>query len=65
MNSDLKKQAKALKVTFSRKAKSYHSPTCFINIIKSGNHSALLHKMQFSTELNASPSKSLNCGKPF
>ena len=29
MNSDLNKQAQALKVTFSRKTKSYHSQTCF------------------------------------
>ena len=34
-------------------------------IVTSGNHSALLHKIQFSTELSASPSKSLNSGKPF
>ena len=29
----------------------------FPKIVKSGNHSALLHKIQFSTELSASPSK--------
>ena len=34
MNSDLKKQAQALEVTFSRKTKSYHSQTCFNNILR-------------------------------
>ena len=34
MNSDLKKQAQALEVTFSRKTKSYNSQTCFNNILK-------------------------------
>ena len=33
MNSDLNKQAQALEVTFSRKTKSYHSQTCFNNIL--------------------------------
>ena len=31
--SDLKKQAQALEVTFSGKTKSYHSQTCFNNIL--------------------------------
>ena len=34
MNSDLKKQAQALEVTFSRKTKSYNSQTCFNNILR-------------------------------
>ena len=34
MNSDLNKQAQALEVTFSRKTKSYHSQTCFNDILK-------------------------------
>ena len=34
MNSDLNKQAQALEVTFSRKTKSYHSLTCFKNILR-------------------------------
>ena len=34
MNSDLNKQAQALEVTFSRKTKSYHSQTCFNNILR-------------------------------
>ena len=34
MNSDLNKQAQALEVTFSWKTKSYHSQTCFNNILK-------------------------------
>ena len=36
MNSDLNKQAQAqaLEVTFSRKTKSYHSQTCFHNILR-------------------------------
>ena len=34
MNSDLKKQAQPLEVTFSRKTKSYHSQTCFNNILR-------------------------------
>ena len=34
MNSDLKKQAQALEVTFSGKTKSYHSQTCFNNILR-------------------------------
>ena len=34
MNPDLKKQAQALEVTFSRKAKSYHSQTCSHNILR-------------------------------
>ena len=29
-----KKQAQALEVTFSRKTKSYHSQTCFNNILR-------------------------------
>ena len=33
INSDLNKQAQALEVTFSRAAKSYHSQTCFKNIL--------------------------------
>ena len=33
MNSDLKKQAQALEVTFSRKTKLYNSQTCFNNIL--------------------------------
>ena len=33
VNSDLNKQAQALEVTFSRKKKSYHSQTCFNNIL--------------------------------
>ena len=33
MNSDLNIQAQALEVTFSRKTKSYHSQTCFNNIL--------------------------------
>ena len=32
-------------------------------IVKSGNHAAILQKIQFSAELSVSPSKSLNCGK--
>ena len=31
--SDLNKQAQALEVTFSRTTKSYHSQTCFNNIL--------------------------------
>ena len=31
--SDLNKQAQALEVTFSVKTKSYHSQTCFKNIL--------------------------------
>ena len=34
MNSDLNKQAQALEVTFSGKTKSYHSQTCFNNILR-------------------------------
>ena len=34
MNSDLNKQAQALEVTFSGKTKSYHSQTCFSNILR-------------------------------
>ena len=34
MNSDLNEQAQALEVTFSRKTKSYHSQTCFNNILR-------------------------------
>ena len=34
MNSDLNKQTQALEVTFSRKTKSYHSQTCFNNILR-------------------------------
>ena len=32
--SDLNKQAQALEVTFSGKTKSYHSQTCFNNILR-------------------------------
>ena len=31
---ELNKQAQALEVTFSRKTKSYHSQTCFNNILR-------------------------------
>ena len=34
MNSDLDKQAQALEVTFSTNTKSYHSQTCFKNILR-------------------------------
>ena len=34
MNSDLNKQAQVQEVTFSRKTKSYHSQTCFKNILR-------------------------------
>ena len=34
MNLDLKKQAQALRVKFSRKTKSYYSQTCFNNILR-------------------------------
>ena len=34
INSDLKKQAQAVEVTFSRTTKSYHSQTCFNNILR-------------------------------
>ena len=34
MNLDLKKQAQAAEVTYSRKAKPYHSQTCFNNILR-------------------------------
>ena len=34
MNSDLNKQAQALEVKFSRKTKSYHSQSCFNDILK-------------------------------
>ena len=34
INSDLNKQAQALEVTFSRTTKSYHSQTCFNNILR-------------------------------
>ena len=34
MNSDLKKQAQTLEVTFSRKTKSYQPQTCFKNILR-------------------------------
>ena len=34
MNSDLKKQAQTLEVTFSSKTKSNHSQTCFNNILR-------------------------------
>ena len=34
MSLDLKKKAQALEVTFSRKTKSYHSQTCFNNILR-------------------------------
>ena len=34
MNSDLNKQAQALEVTFLRETKSYHSQTCFSNILR-------------------------------
>ena len=34
INSDLNKQAQALEVTFSKTTKSYHSQTCFNNMLK-------------------------------
>ena len=34
MNSDLNKPVQALEVTFSRRTKSYHSQTCFKNILR-------------------------------
>ena len=34
INSDLNKQAKALEVTFLRATKSYHSQTCFNNVLR-------------------------------
>ena len=34
INSNLNKQAQALQVTFSRTTKSYHSQTCFNNILR-------------------------------
>ena len=34
INSDPKKQAQALEVKISRTAKSYHSQTCFNNILR-------------------------------
>ena len=34
INSDLNKQAQAEEVTFSRTTKSYHSQTCFNNILR-------------------------------
>ena len=34
MNSDLNKQDHGLEVTFSRRTKSYHSQTCFNNILR-------------------------------
>ena len=34
INSDLKKQARALEVTFSRTTESYHSQNCFNNILR-------------------------------
>ena len=34
MNSDLKKQAQTVEVAFSQKTKSYHSQTCFNNILR-------------------------------
>ena len=34
INSDLNKQVQALEVIFSRATKSYHSQTCFNNILR-------------------------------
>ena len=34
INSDLNKQAQVLEVTFSSTTKSYHSQTCFNNILR-------------------------------
>ena len=34
INSNLNKQAQALEVTISRTTKSYHSQTCFNNILR-------------------------------
>ena len=34
MNLDLNKETQALEVTLSRKTKSYHSQTCFNNILR-------------------------------
>ena len=34
INSDLNKQAQGLEVTFSWTTKSYHSQTCFNNILR-------------------------------
>ena len=34
INSDLNKQSQALKVKISRTTKSYHSQTCFCNILR-------------------------------
>ena len=34
MNSDLNKQVQTLEVTFSGKTKSYHSQTCFNNVLR-------------------------------
>ena len=34
INSDLNKQAQALEVKISRATKSFHSQTCFINILR-------------------------------
>ena len=41
INSDLNKQAQALEVTFSRAAKSYHSQTCFNNILRNYQYQKL------------------------
>ena len=34
INSDLNKQTQALEVTFSRTTNSYHSQTCFNNLLR-------------------------------
>ena len=34
INSDLKKQTQSLEVKYSRTTKSYHSQTCFNNILR-------------------------------
>ena len=34
INSDMKKQAQALEITFSRITRSHHSQTCFNNILR-------------------------------
>ena len=41
INSDLNKQAQALEVTFSGAAKSYHSQTCFNNILRNCQYQKL------------------------
>ena len=49
INSDLNKQAQALEVAFSRTTKSYHSQTCFSNILRiylNENHHILVRNAQ-------------------